>query len=179
MQNWKTKKTYKTSVPGTKATYGPSGATSKQWEVLEVSCSTPVQLSTSQTSEETTLLCPDGKIHIGGGAYISAGTWRWISGAKNDSSNPDFCKDLAVAIWGSEVLRNRSTEGKVCNRLKGQGAVAKPPLTPEKYQAAKDSFKRWLLEKGVPEPEVAARSRKIGQYASEKIMDINKSIKRI
>ncbi|XP_030641081.1 BEN domain-containing protein 5-like [Chanos chanos] len=146
-----------------------------QGEALEVSFGAPVLPSPSRTSEETILQCPEGKTHIGGGAYIPVGTWSWIRGAKNDSR---FCKDLAVAIWGSEVLLNRSTEGKVCNRLKAQGAVAKPPLTPEKYQAVKDSFKTWLLEKGVSESEVAMRSRKIGQYISEKIMDIKKAQKK-
>lgn len=142
-------------------------------EQCEASTSDPAPLATCP-SDVPTLLSQshsDDKVHIGAGIFIKNSTWTWLKGAKTDSR---FCKDLAVAVWGSEVLRTRSTEGRVCNRLKSTGAVAKPPLSPDKYMAIKDTFKKWLCDRGVPEPEVVVRHKKIGQYISEKIMDLNR-----
>ncbi|XP_041924187.1 BEN domain-containing protein 5-like [Alosa sapidissima] len=87
-----------------------------------------------QPSEALPPAAEDGKVNIGAGVLLEAGVWDWLKASKSDSR---FCKDLAVAVWGSEVLRGRSTEGRVCNRLKTAGAVAKPPLTPNKYKAVK------------------------------------------
>lgn len=77
------------------------------------------------------------KVCIGEGIWLPEEKWRWISKASKDSI---FCKELAVAVWGSEVLKDRSTEGKICNRFKQMGAVAKPPLTPARYQAVKSKY---------------------------------------
>lgn len=78
------------------------------------------------------------QVHIGAGVQLEAAVWEWLKSSKTDSR---FCKDLAVSVWGTEVLRTRSTKGKICNRLKAAGAVAKPPLTPDKYRAVKGWFK--------------------------------------
>lgn len=58
--------------------------------------------------------------------------WDIVRRVEGDSK---FCKSLAVVIWGTTVLKQRSVTGMKCNAKKA--AEAKPPLTPEKVSAIK------------------------------------------
>ena len=53
---------------------------------------------------------------------------------RSRSKETIFLKDLAVLIWGTDVLANRSVSGKKCP---GKEGPAKKALTPEKLLALK------------------------------------------
>ncbi|XP_076129126.1 BEN domain-containing protein 5-like [Alosa pseudoharengus] len=111
----------------------------------------------------------DGKIHLGQGVWIRAEVWRRIGSSLKDSI---FVKELAVAVWGTATLKNRSITGKECPTKKGE---ARPPLTPKKLRAVKECFQWWLRHQGVvEEEELGKRTRAMGHYVSQKIMDIRK-----
>ncbi|MGH0135122.1 UNVERIFIED_CONTAM: hypothetical protein FKN15_057088 [Acipenser sinensis] len=138
------------------------------YTLVQVSCREEAKKSLSSDFNKS-FDVSERNVCIGEGIWLPEEKWRWISKASKDSI---FCKELAVAVWGSEVLKDRSTEGKICNRFKQMGAVAKPPLTPARYQAVKNCFHQWLKEKSIVEDELKKRQSKIGQYISEKIMDV-------
>ncbi|XP_054603132.2 BEN domain-containing protein 5-like [Nothobranchius furzeri] len=112
--------------------------------------------------------CPEGEeIHLGGGVYIRREAWSRI---KNQSKDSLFLKELAVAIWGTKTLGQKSLTGKACPTTKS----TRQPLTPKKLETLRACFKEWLINKKLEEPELQARWVKAGRYLTEKIMDINK-----
>lgn len=56
---------------------------------------------------------------------------QWVA-CQRQKKESKFVRSLATAIWGRNILKNRSTSGKVSNRLINDGGAAKPPLTPTK-----------------------------------------------
>lgn len=52
-----------------------------------------------------------------------------------------FVKNLAVAIWGSDVLINRSVTGVTSNNQRGTNVVPRPKLTPRKVEFIKGEKK--------------------------------------
>ena len=126
--------------------------------------------------------------------------WSRIQNSTRDSL---FVKELAVAIWGTKTLGERSLTGKECPTTK----TSRQPLTPQKLQTLKGSsshkvfvgcqvlgygvihfylyitiyvnffsvcFKEWLHKRNVEETELQARWVKAGRFITEKIMDINR-----
>src|ERR1043166_9562231 len=68
------------------------------------------------------------KIRIGEGVFINAHSWKnYIIKQAKESL---FVKSLAVAIWSSNVLRNRSVTGSVCPTKRDRDPP--PPLSPKK-----------------------------------------------
>ena len=55
-------------------------------------------------------------IHIGSNVWIDESKWGMVAANTKDSL---FVKKLAVAVWGTAVLKNRSLSGKECPTLKG------------------------------------------------------------
>ncbi|XP_041038945.1 uncharacterized protein LOC121275425 [Carcharodon carcharias] len=80
----------------------------------------------------------DGKVQLQGGIEIPESQWWSIC---NQRTNSLFVKSLAVAIWGSTVLRDSSIYGGECLHFINAGDTpprAKPPLSPRKLSALKD-----------------------------------------
>ncbi|MGH0165830.1 UNVERIFIED_CONTAM: hypothetical protein FKN15_049904 [Acipenser sinensis] len=50
----------------------------------------------------------DGKVHLGGGIWVDEEKWHQLQRTQGDSK---FTKNLAVMIWGTETLKNRSVTG--------------------------------------------------------------------
>ncbi|XP_064460528.1 BEN domain-containing protein 5-like [Ornithodoros turicata] len=64
-----------------------------------------------------------------------------------------FVRSMALALWGKDTLKNRSTEGRVSNRLRKQPeATAKPQLSPEKIGVLEDCFEDWPVKRGASGP---------------------------
>ncbi|XP_067309304.1 BEN domain-containing protein 5-like [Pseudorasbora parva] len=111
------------------------------------------------------------EIHLGGGIRVRREAWSRIGNSTRDSL---FVKELAVAIWGTKTLGERSLTGKECPTTK----TTRQPLTPQKLQTLKVCFKEWLEKKNVEETELQARWGKAGRFITEKIMDINRQKKK-
>ncbi|XP_048055574.1 BEN domain-containing protein 5-like isoform X2 [Megalobrama amblycephala] len=118
--------------------------------------------------ELTTGRCKDGK-DLGHGVMISTEKWDIVRRVVGDSK---FCKSLAVVIWGTTVLKQRSVTGMKCNAKKT--ADAKPPLTPEKVSAIKECLSQRLKERGHTSEEINKRLLSVRKYLAEKISDINR-----
>uniref|UniRef100_A0A8C1LWZ7 BEN domain-containing protein n=1 Tax=Cyprinus carpio TaxID=7962 RepID=A0A8C1LWZ7_CYPCA len=109
----------------------------------------------------------DGK-DLGYGVMIPTKKWDIVRRVEGDSK---FCKSLAVVIWGTTVLKQRSVTGMKCNAKKA--AEAKPPLTPEKVSAIKECLSQKLKERGHTSEEINKRLLSVRKYLAEKISDIN------
>lgn len=72
---------------------------------------------------------------LGRGVYIDEKKWKRIQESKSHSQ---FSKAMAVAIWGTEQLKDRSVTGAKSNAVKD--AVPKPPLTPEKMSVIRGKY---------------------------------------
>ncbi|XP_041840410.1 BEN domain-containing protein 5-like [Melanotaenia boesemani] len=97
-------------------------------------------LATSPNSESEPLQLPntprvlekkDGKIHIGNEVWLREEVWNKIQATRKDSL---YVKELAVAIWGSSELKQRSVSGKECPT---KNTEAKPPMTPDRLGTLK------------------------------------------
>ncbi|XP_048010657.1 BEN domain-containing protein 5-like isoform X4 [Megalobrama amblycephala] len=106
---------------------------------------------------------------LGHGVMISTEKWDIVRRVVGDSN---FCKSLAVVIWGTTVLKQRSVTGMKCNAKKT--ADAKPPLTPEKVSAIKECLSQRLKERGHTSEEINKRLLSVRKYLAEKISDINR-----
>ncbi|XP_073720069.1 uncharacterized protein [Misgurnus anguillicaudatus] len=112
-----------------------------------------------QTSGE---ISENQEVEIGEGLVISVEKLKKIQLNMKDSL---FVKELAVCIWGSSTLANRSLEGKSCPTTK---STPRPPLTPHKYRTLKSCFQKWLEGKNLDEEELKNRVGKLGRYVTEK-----------
>lgn len=65
--------------------------------------------------------------------WLPIDKWEMISNQKKHSL---YVKYLATAVWGTDGLKERSIDGKVCNRF-GQERGAKRALTPRKLRVVK------------------------------------------
>ncbi|RXN30663.1 Retrotransposable element Tf2 type 1 [Labeo rohita] len=72
------------------------------------------------------------KIHLGGDIRLRKKAWSRIQSNTRDSL---FVKELAVAIWGTKTLGERSLTGKECPTTK----TTSQPLTPKKLQTLKET----------------------------------------
>ncbi|XP_022283652.1 BEN domain-containing protein 5 isoform X11 [Canis lupus familiaris] len=124
----------------------------------------------------------NGKVHLGSGIWVDEEKWHQLQVTQGDSK---YTKNLAVMIWGTDVLKNRSVTGVATKKKKD--AVPKPPLSPHKLSivrghSLRDGSKTECLydriaQETVDETEIAQRLSKVNKYICEKIMDINKSCK--
>lgn len=72
---------------------------------------------------------PSLKVHLGGGIWVEEEKWHQLQRTQGDSK---FTKNLAVMIWGTETLKNRSVTGVATKKKKD--ALPKPPLSPSKLK---------------------------------------------
>ncbi|CAM4558656.1 unnamed protein product [Leuciscus chuanchicus] len=141
-------------------------ATGKRIRVPKLLDKSPPENKTSERKE-----AKDNAVNIGEGVVIHRDKWRKIQLNVKDSL---FVKELAVCIWGTSKLANRSLEGKSCPTTKSD---PRPPLTPHKVRTLQSCFQKWLEGKHLEEAELKARTVKLGRYVTEKIQDINKKVK--
>uniref|UniRef100_A0A4W5JY81 BEN domain containing 5 n=1 Tax=Hucho hucho TaxID=62062 RepID=A0A4W5JY81_9TELE len=85
--------------------------------------------STHSPSPRTVYTCNDGKVHLGSGIWVQEEKWHQLQRTQGDSK---FTKNLAVMIWGTETLKNRSVTGVATKKKKD--ALPKPPLSPSKLK---------------------------------------------
>lgn len=64
---------------------------------------------------------PYSQVQLRHGVYISRSTWGSLMAIQGDSA---FCKRLALAIWGPEVLAERSLTGTASNKAVSKGNKA-------------------------------------------------------
>ena len=75
------------------------------------------------------------QVLVADGVFIDQAIWAKIGSSKKHSI---FVKDLAVAVFGTEVLKTSSVEGKLSPRYKKvPGKVAKPALCPRMLNGVK------------------------------------------
>ncbi|XP_053549473.1 BEN domain-containing protein 5 isoform X2 [Bombina bombina] len=114
----------------------------------------------------------NGQVHLGSGVWVNEEKWHQLQATQGDSK---FTKNLAVMIWGTDVLKNRSVTGVATKKKKD--AIPKPPLSPHKLSVVRECMYDRIAQETMDENEIAQRLSKINKYICEKIMDINKSCK--
>ncbi|KAM9796646.1 BEN domain-containing protein 5 isoform X1 [Syngnathus typhle] len=128
--------------------------------------------SSYSPSPRTVYTCNDGKVHLGGGIWVEEEKWHQLQRTQGDSK---FTKNLAVMIWGTETLKNRSVTGVATKKKKD--ALPKPPLSPSKLKIVRECLYDRVSQETANSAEITQRLSKVNKYICEKIMDINKSIK--
>lgn len=76
------------------------------------------------------------QVHLGGGIWVEEEKWHQLQRTQGDSK---FTKNLAVMIWGTETLKNRSVTGVATKKKKD--ALPKPPLSPSKLKIVRGEIK--------------------------------------
>ncbi|KAK7814465.1 hypothetical protein U0070_008833, partial [Myodes glareolus] len=109
-------------------------------------------------------------VHLGSGIWVDEEKWHQLQVTQGDSK---YTKNLAVMIWGTDVLKNRSVTGVATKKKKD--AIPKPPLSPHKLSIVRECLYDRIAQETVDETEIAQRLSKVNKYICEKIMDINKS----
>uniref|UniRef100_A0A667WGS5 BEN domain-containing protein 5 n=1 Tax=Myripristis murdjan TaxID=586833 RepID=A0A667WGS5_9TELE len=112
------------------------------------------------------------EVHLGGGIWVEEEKWHQLQRTQGDSK---FTKNLAVMIWGTETLKNRSVTGVATKKKKD--ALPKPPLSPSKLKIVRECLYDRVSQETADSAEITQRLSKVNKYICEKIMDINKSIK--
>ncbi|KAE8610141.1 hypothetical protein XENTR_v10012027 [Xenopus tropicalis] len=112
------------------------------------------------------------EVHLGSGVWVNEEKWHQLQATQGDSK---YTKNLAVMIWGTDVLKNRSVTGVATKKKKD--AVPKPPLSPHKLSVVRECMYDRIARETMDENEIAQRLSKVNKYICEKIMDINKSCK--
>ncbi|CAL8253726.1 unnamed protein product [Merluccius merluccius] len=141
-------------------------------EAQEVSREEANTSSSHSPSPRAVYTCNDGKVHLGGGIWVEEEKWHQLQRTQGDSK---FTKNLAVMIWGTETLKNRSVTGVATKKKKD--ALPKPPLSPSKLKIVRECLYDRVSQETADSAEITQRLSKVNKYICEKIMDINKSIK--
>ncbi|XP_069088802.1 BEN domain-containing protein 5 isoform X2 [Pleurodeles waltl] len=131
----------------------------------------PVPFATFPVTDKYILR--NGKVHLGNGIWVDEEKWHQLQTTPGDSK---FTKNLAVMIWGIDVLKTRSVTGVAT--IKRKDAVPKPPLSPHKLSLIRECVYDRITQETVDETEIAQRLSKVNKYICEKIMDINKCRKK-
>ncbi|CAG07976.1 unnamed protein product, partial [Tetraodon nigroviridis] len=140
---------------------------------VQETCREEANTSSSYSpSPRTVYTCNDGKVHLGGGIWVDEEKWHQLQRTQGDSK---FTKNLAVMIWGTETLKNRSVTGVATKKKKD--ALPKPPLSPSKLKIVRECLYDRVSQETADSAEITQRLSKVNKYICEKIMDINKSIK--
>ncbi|KAJ8286465.1 hypothetical protein GJAV_G00039540 [Gymnothorax javanicus] len=111
----------------------------------------------------------EGKIKIGPRVFLTNEKWQRVQEAKSHSQ---FCKSLAVAIWGTEELKERSVTGAKSNAVKD--SVPKRPLTPEKMTVIRECLRHRLVKRNYPKEAIEQQLALVRRSISEKISDIRR-----
>lgn len=82
-------------------------------------------------------------MHLGGGIWVDEEKWHQLQRTQGDSK---FTKNLAVMIWGTETLKNRSVTGVATKKKKD--ALPKPPLSPSKLKIVRGKMRSEEGERG-------------------------------
>lgn len=79
------------------------------------------------------------QMELAPGVVLTKEQWQKIVTSKN--LNPSrFTRNLAVSLWGSQILAERRVTGFACKRFKKYGTEAKAALTPVKVDAVQSEF---------------------------------------
>nr|XP_054775431.1 BEN domain-containing protein 5-like [Lytechinus pictus] len=112
-------------------------------------------------------MAQDGQVSLGEGIKIPKEKFDTIA---SETRNSLVVKNMAVAIWGTETLRNRSVTGKASNRFKERQPL--PALEPAKVKALKDFFEYHLGEAALQPAEKHKEMKEFSRYLREKIQDL-------
>lgn len=114
----------------------------------------------------------DGQVHLGRGQYIDEQTWQRLLLLPTDAA---FCKQLAVRIWGNDVLKGRSLTGTLSNKAISKGGI-KPhkALSPIKVAALSDSFWYYLRMKDCEPLDLHKRHKLLARYVAQKCADLRR-----
>ncbi|XP_075532404.1 uncharacterized protein LOC142565764 [Dermacentor variabilis] len=113
-----------------------------------------------------------GEVHLGHGNYMDRDTWQRLLALPTDSA---FCKQLAVRLWGSEILCQRSLTGSLSNRAISKGVTRVfPALSPVKVASMSDSFFHFLQVKKCPPEDIQKRHKCLRQYLAQKCADLRR-----
>ncbi|KAM7298247.1 BEN domain-containing protein 5-like [Ixodes scapularis] len=96
---------------------------------------------------------------------------QWVT-CQRQKKESKFVRSLATAIWGRNILKNRSTSGKVSNRLINDGGAAKPPLTPTKLNVLEACYEDWLREHGASGDVLAERMAAMTTHINSAVRDL-------
>lgn len=110
----------------------------------------------------------EGNVHLGREVWLPANIFDAIYRKKKDSI---FVKELAMAVFGEEVLLNSSTLGQTGNRTR---TVARPSLPPTQLLAIQDILRFRLLERGEPLEAVNKSLCGMDKIINEKIQDLRR-----
>ncbi|XP_077497268.1 uncharacterized protein LOC144107911 isoform X2 [Amblyomma americanum] len=114
----------------------------------------------------------DGQVQLGNGVHVSADGWTALMMETTDAA---FCKRLAVALYGVEVLAKRSVFGKQSNKDIAKGkTMVHPPLSPMKLVGMSSAFAHFLKEKGWPEEELGKCHKQLVRYLAQKCADLRR-----
>ncbi|XP_040612893.1 cytosolic carboxypeptidase 6 isoform X3 [Mesocricetus auratus] len=84
----------------------------------------------------------NGKVHLGSGIWVDEEKWHQLQVTQGDSK---YTKNLAVMIWGTDVLKNRSVTGVATKKKKD--AIPKPPLSPHKLSIVRENLREGTEKK--------------------------------
>ncbi|XP_064467689.1 uncharacterized protein LOC135378569 isoform X1 [Ornithodoros turicata] len=109
------------------------------------------------------------------GIQICSQLWQDLQQQKDSH----FVKSLAVAIWGTETLMERTLTGSLCNSRKQADQQPWPRLSPIKVSLIKGSLRRKLEAESEPAAKIESSLEKVNRYLAEKINDLRKSARRV
>ncbi|XP_071581144.1 uncharacterized protein, partial [Temnothorax nylanderi] len=106
----------------------------------------------------------------------------WITNCQYDSiaaiskSSAMFVKNMAIAVFGTAVLKCSSVTGTQSNRIKNKTKKEpRPKLDPAKLLAVRDTLRYWLTnEKGYDEVAIEFELQQVGTHISHKIYELNR-----
>ncbi|XP_040069902.1 BEN domain-containing protein 5-like [Ixodes scapularis] len=101
---------------------------------------------------------------------------QWVA-CQRQKKESKFVRSLATAIWGRNILKNRSTSGKVSNRLINDGGAAKPPLTPTKLNVLEACYEDWLREHGASGDVLAERMAAMTTHIYSAVRDLGRDVR--
>lgn len=112
----------------------------------------------------------DGKIYAGRDVWVNKRDWDTLFSSPTDVR---FCSVAASLFWTTKELSERSVTGLASRRptVHGTFPEARPPVTPEKFEALKDLFRIYVGKD-------AFASRRLGavrRLLSNKICDIRRA----
>lgn len=101
------------------------------WRSGDLKDSGSLQLPSCRTKQ---VWCDLFQVHLGSGIWVDEEKWHQLQVTQGDSK---YTKNLAVMIWGTDVLKNRSVTGVATKKKKD--AIPKPPLSPHKLSIVRGS----------------------------------------
>ncbi|KAH7946614.1 hypothetical protein HPB52_001858 [Rhipicephalus sanguineus] len=133
-----------------------------------------IQMDTNSDDDKPPSKKQDHKeFHLAKGVIITASQAAKVL---NNKKATLVCKDTAQAIWGTELLSERSVCGVAAPKARATGQLPKQPLTPTKVDVVAATVRHWGIIKG---EDVSATVANITKVLSEKIQDARKSTKRL